>query len=94
MFNLGYMHEHGLGVKADLHLAKRFYDMASETNPKAYFAVKLALYKMFTLSRFGRVLASMWSTPSDTSQRDGRSDSASTPPPSDVVPPRQPGSGP
>ena len=34
MFNLGYMHEYGLGVKPDLHLAKRYYDMAIETNPK------------------------------------------------------------
>ena len=34
MFNLGYMHEHGLGVKSDPHLAKRFYDMSVETNAK------------------------------------------------------------
>ena len=31
MFNLAYMHENGLGIKKDLHLAKRFYDMAFDT---------------------------------------------------------------
>ena len=29
-FNLGYMHEHGVGFKKDLFLAKRFYDKALE----------------------------------------------------------------
>lgn len=29
-FNLGYMHEHGIGVKKDLFLAKRNYDAALE----------------------------------------------------------------
>uniref|UniRef100_A0A8C7Q4G1 Uncharacterized protein n=1 Tax=Oncorhynchus mykiss TaxID=8022 RepID=A0A8C7Q4G1_ONCMY len=32
MFNLGYMHEKGLGIKQDIHLAKRFYDMAAEAS--------------------------------------------------------------
>ena len=32
MFDLGYMHEHGIGIARDLHLAKRFYDMAAETS--------------------------------------------------------------
>jgi TPR repeat protein len=27
-FNLGYMHEHGIGLKKDLFLAKRYYDEA------------------------------------------------------------------
>jgi SEL1 protein len=27
MFNLGLMHEHGIGLPKDLHLAKRYYDM-------------------------------------------------------------------
>ena len=35
MFNLGYMHELGLGMKRDIHLAKRFYDMAAETSVDA-----------------------------------------------------------
>lgn len=28
LFNLGYMHEHGIGVEKDLFLAKRYYDDA------------------------------------------------------------------
>merc|ERR1712203_929329 len=35
MFNLGYMHELGLGMNRDIHLAKRFYDMAAETSVDA-----------------------------------------------------------
>lgn len=35
MFNLGYMHEQGLGLGKDLHLAKRYYDMAIETSADA-----------------------------------------------------------
>ncbi|KAK5664841.1 ERAD-associated protein [Batrachochytrium dendrobatidis] len=43
MYNLGYMHEHGLGAIKDLHLAKRWYDMALSTNPSAFIAVHIAL---------------------------------------------------
>ena len=46
MFNLGAMHEHGLGLPKDLHLAKRYYDMALSTDPKAFAPVKLALWKL------------------------------------------------
>lgn len=46
MFNLAYMHENGLGLKRDMHLAKRFYDMASETSSEAYVPVILALFKL------------------------------------------------
>ncbi|XP_064421003.1 protein sel-1 homolog 1 isoform X2 [Latimeria chalumnae] len=46
MFNLGYMHEKGLGIKQDIHLAKRFYDMAAETSPDAQVPVFLALCKL------------------------------------------------
>jgi len=46
MFNLAYMHEQGLGLKQDLHLAKRFYDMAAETSPDAKVPVALALLKL------------------------------------------------
>ena len=35
MFNLGYMHELGHGMRQDIHLAKRFYDMAAETSADA-----------------------------------------------------------
>ncbi|OQV18486.1 Protein sel-1-like protein 1 [Hypsibius exemplaris] len=43
LFNLGYMHQRGYGVKQDLHLAKRFYDRALETSADAYAPVALAL---------------------------------------------------
>tara|TARA_R110002050_G_scaffold272712_1_gene416513 strand:+ start:872 stop:1285 length:414 start_codon:yes stop_codon:yes gene_type:complete len=42
-FNLGYMHENGLGVPRDFHLAKRFYDQAVAKNPDAYLPVLLVL---------------------------------------------------
>jgi len=31
MFNLGFMHEFGVGVQKDLKLARKFYDMAKHT---------------------------------------------------------------
>ena len=46
MFNLAYMYERGLGFKQDRHLAKRFYDMAVQTNPDAYLPVTLALVRL------------------------------------------------
>lgn len=46
-WNLGWMHENGLGMEQDFHLAKRHYDLALETNPReAYLPVVLALYKL------------------------------------------------
>ena len=49
MFNLGYMHEQGLGIKQDIHLAKRFYDMAAETSVDAAIPVWLAMGKLSVL---------------------------------------------
>ena len=46
MFNLAYMHELGLGMKQDIHLAKRYYDMAAETSNDAHIPVILALCKL------------------------------------------------
>lgn len=47
MWNLGWMHENGIGLEQDFHLAKRYYDLALETNPnEAYLPVTLALYKL------------------------------------------------
>ena len=46
MFNLAYMHELGLGMKQDIHLAKRYYDLAAETSKDAYIPVFLALVKL------------------------------------------------
>uniref|UniRef100_A0A915P1U3 Sel-1 protein n=1 Tax=Meloidogyne floridensis TaxID=298350 RepID=A0A915P1U3_9BILA len=46
MFNLGYMHENGIGVNKDLYLAKRFYDSAAETSTDAFWPVTIALMKL------------------------------------------------
>lgn len=46
MFNLGYMHEQGLGMAKDIHLAKRCYDLAAETSTDAKVPVALALLKL------------------------------------------------
>jgi len=46
MWNLGWMHENGIGVEQDFHLAKRMYDQALETNLEAYLPVTLALLKL------------------------------------------------
>lgn len=58
MFNLGYMHEQGLGMQQDIHLAKRCYDLAAESSPDAKVPVALALFKlnlMFNLQNFQEV---------------------------------------
>ncbi|XP_043471478.1 protein sel-1 homolog 1 [Leptopilina heterotoma] len=52
MFNLGYMHERGLGLARDRHLAKRCYDLAAEASPDAKIPVTLALMKLFLLFGF------------------------------------------
>lgn len=49
MFNLGYMHEQGLGMERDVHLAKRCYDLAAETSADARVPVALALIKLHVL---------------------------------------------
>lgn len=49
LFNLGYMHERGLGLARDRHLAKRCYDLAAEASPDARIPVALALIKLFFL---------------------------------------------
>lgn len=46
MFNLGYMHEQGLGMKKDIHLAKRCYDLAADSSVDAKVPVTLALIKL------------------------------------------------
>lgn len=43
------MHEQGLGMKKDWHLAKRMYDLAAETNVDAKIPVALALFKLQTI---------------------------------------------
>ena len=43
------MHEKGLGLTKDRHLAKRCYDLAAEASPDARIPVALALIKLFLL---------------------------------------------
>ncbi|KAJ8936610.1 hypothetical protein NQ314_012225 [Rhamnusium bicolor] len=52
MFNLGYMHEQGLGMVRDMHLAKRCYDRAADTSADAKVPVALALFKLNFLFSF------------------------------------------
>ncbi|KAF7249444.1 hypothetical protein EYD10_05221 [Varanus komodoensis] len=46
MFNLAYMYEYGLGIPQDIHLARRWYGMAAETNPEAFIPVALAYIRL------------------------------------------------
>lgn len=46
LYNLGWMHENGVGLTQDFHLAKRYYDQALETNEEAYLPVTLSLLKL------------------------------------------------
>uniref|UniRef100_A0A8C0GGJ9 SEL1L2 adaptor subunit of SYVN1 ubiquitin ligase n=1 Tax=Chelonoidis abingdonii TaxID=106734 RepID=A0A8C0GGJ9_CHEAB len=52
MFNLAYMYEHGLGIPKDIHLAKRWYDLAAQTSPDASIPVFLARMKLEVNSPF------------------------------------------
>lgn len=44
MFNLGVMHHFGDGLDEDLHLAKRFYDMALGASADAYVCQPLLCF--------------------------------------------------
>ncbi|KAG0223362.1 ERAD-associated protein [Mortierella sp. GBA43] len=46
MWNLGWMHENGVGVAKDFHLAKRWYDRSLSTNAGALLPVSLSLAKL------------------------------------------------
>ncbi|KAH8698824.1 putative ubiquitin-protein ligase Sel1/Ubx2 [Talaromyces proteolyticus] len=45
-WNLGWMHENGVAVEQDFHMAKRYYDLALANSQEAYFPVKLSLIKL------------------------------------------------
>jgi SEL1 protein len=55
-WNLGWMYENGVGMGQDFYLAKRFYDLALETNQESYLPVKLALGKLRARSAWNRVV--------------------------------------
>ncbi|KAI9005615.1 hypothetical protein DFJ74DRAFT_596136, partial [Hyaloraphidium curvatum] len=46
MWNLAWMHECGIGVERDFHLAKRYYDRSLSTNPEGYLPITVALAKL------------------------------------------------
>ncbi|KAI1003228.1 hypothetical protein K3495_g4975 [Podosphaera aphanis] len=46
LYNLAWMHENGVGLDQDFHLAKRYYDLALETSEEAYLPVTLSLFKL------------------------------------------------
>lgn len=54
-WNLGWMHEHGVGVEQDYHLAKRYYDLSLVSGPEGYLPVKLALLQLHLKSWWNRV---------------------------------------
>lgn len=70
MFNLAYMHENGLGLRKDAHLAKRFYDMASETSAEAYLPVALALFKLNFMFSFDGLFSKFFASSSPTTSTD------------------------
>ncbi|KNG81219.1 ubiquitin-protein ligase Sel1/Ubx2 [Aspergillus nomiae NRRL 13137] len=54
-WNLGWMHENGIAVEQDFHMAKRYYDLALETSTEAYLPVKLSLLKLRLRSYWNRI---------------------------------------
>lgn len=54
-WNLGWMHENGVAVAQDFHMAKRYYDLALETNTEAYLPVKLSLLKLRARGYWNRI---------------------------------------
>lgn len=41
------MHQHGVGLRQDFHLAKRFFDSSAQTHPDARWPVNLALAGLY-----------------------------------------------
>jgi SEL1 protein len=41
------MHQHGVGLKQDFHLAKRYFDSSAQTQPDARWPVNLALAGLY-----------------------------------------------
>ncbi|KAL4871242.1 hypothetical protein BDV12DRAFT_183891 [Aspergillus spectabilis] len=54
-WNLGWMHENGIYVEQDFHMAKRYYDLALTTSSEAYLPVKLSLLKLRARSAWNRL---------------------------------------
>ncbi|KAH8926050.1 HCP-like protein [Atractiella rhizophila] len=56
LWNLGWMHENGLGVAKDFHLAKRYYDLATITNMEASFPITLSLIRLYIRSIYNTII--------------------------------------
>lgn len=70
-FNLGYMHEHGIGVSLDYSMARRYYHQAisfgqSSGQPEAWLPATLALYKLEITHRIFLVRQQLRDLPSWT----------------------------
>eukprot|EP01083_Nonionella_stella_P005011 14609_1 len=51
MFNLGYMHQYGIGKKKDFSMAKRYYDLSASTDPNGQVACYILLALLY-IERF------------------------------------------
>ncbi|KAJ5184484.1 Tetratricopeptide-like helical [Penicillium cf. griseofulvum] len=54
-WNLGWMHENGVAVDQDFHMAKRYYDLALDLSSEAYLPVKLSLIKLRIRGYWNRI---------------------------------------
>lgn len=54
-WNLGWMHENGIAVEQDFHMAKRYYDLALESSKETYLPVKLSLLKLRVRGYWNRI---------------------------------------
>lgn len=50
------MHERGLGLAQDAHLAKRCYDLAAESSPDARLPAALALARLNAATALSQIL--------------------------------------
>lgn len=46
-FNLGWVYEFGIGVTQDLHLSKRYYDLAMTKSQVGFIGIKLSLWRIW-----------------------------------------------
>lgn len=56
-WNLGWMHENGIGAEQSFHLAKRYYDLAAADTREAFFPVQLSLLKLRVRSFWSSVVS-------------------------------------
>ena len=54
-WNLAWMHENGIGIDQDYHLAWRYYMLALEISPEAYLPVRLSLSQLYLRDWWNRL---------------------------------------